>query len=377
MEKFDDTYLLERFSKTKEEFDSYYDDVLKEKMTVLEKERQEIIDLAKKTGMKLIIPVIAVIILYFIFDSILPYAIAALVFYGGFLFKDVQTKRKNLAQKIKEGVITELIHFMNKNFTYKPKHYLPSRYFTRANIFKLNPSRYTGDDLITGYVASKPDASNDLDETPPRTDISFSEVKADHVEHYKDKDGKTRKKVRTIFQGLFFKADFNKDFDGLTIVVPKQKGFKGFSFGKEKRNKLEEVELEDMDFMDKFTVRTTDQILARYILTPNFMNRLLNFSNRESNRDDETDVQQPTSVKEAFQMGLSNHHNEDTYSDTPYFSFRNGTMYFMLPTRKEHFEFNILVPLNKSLMYSYFRDINLALELVDELNLNLRIWNKQ
>jgi len=209
--------------------------------------------------------------------------------------------------------------------------------------------------------------------------VSFSEVNADYVEYYRDKNRKKRERVHNIFSGLFFQADFNKDFDGLTIVVPKERSSKGFSlFGKEKGNRLEEVELEDVEFMDKFTVKTTDQILARYILTPGFMNRLLEFSNRSSEEETYGNMMQPTSIKEAIQLGLSAAQNDsDAYSDTPYFSFRNGSMYFMLPTLRDHFDFSLVAPLNKRLIYSYFQDINIALEMVDELNLNLRIWTKK
>lgn len=377
METMDERYHLERFSKTKDEFDFFYENKLKEKVSVLEKERQDTIHLAKKTAMKLLWPALAVLIIYFIYSDIIYYAIAALFVFGGYLFKDVISKRKDLSKKMKQEVVTDLVQFMNDNFTYKPNRFLSASNFRNANIFKLSPNRYKGDDLITGHVSSEPDPDSDIKEEPPRTDISFSEVEADHVERYKDKEGKTQERVTSIFKGLFFKADFNKDFDGLTIVVPKVRSFKGFSFfNREKENKLQEVELESIEFMDKFTVRTTDQVLARYILTPNFMNRLIDFSNRDS-KNVPGDVEQPKTIKEAFQMGLSDHSREDAYSDTPYFSFRDGTMYFMLPTRKDHFEFNVLTPLNKSLIYSYFKDINIALELVDELNLNLRIWSKK
>src|SRR5699024_10208286 len=124
-------------------------------------------------------------------------------------------------------------------------------------------------------------------------------------------------------------------------------------------------------------VKTSDQVLARYILTPNFMNRLLEFSNRHSEEDLKQSIHQPTTIKEAIQAGFSEASNQySAYTDTPYFSFRNWTMYFLLPTQRNHFDFSIMVPLNKRLIYSYFKDINIALEMVDELNLNLRIWTK-
>lgn len=379
MKNIDEMYQLERFSKTDEEFELYYENELKPKVEALEKERLKTMDLAKGQAKKLILPVAGLILIYIFLSDLAFYAFAAVVLYGAYLFSDVRKQRKALSQKIKEEVVTDLVHFLNKNFTYEPRKYLAKKQFVRSNIFKNNPDRYSGDDLIKGFVGSDKKEVQDIDGNPTKTDLSFSEVHAQKVERYRDKNGKTKERVHTIFQGLFFIADYNKDFDGLTIVVPKQRQINILPsiFDSNSENKLEEVDLENIDFMDKFTVRTTDQITARYILTPNFMHRLMEFTTREPEKAEQ---QEPKSIKEAFQMGLSaasNSSTESYFETAPYFSFRNGKMYFMLPTKKKHFEFNLLLPLNKDLIKSYFSDINIALELVDELNLNLRIWNKE
>ncbi|MFA1822109.1 DUF3137 domain-containing protein [Virgibacillus oceani] len=378
MKNIDDMYQLERFSKTDEEFDLFYENELKDKVEELEKERLKAMEIVKKQAMKLILPVIGLILIYFLLSDLTFYAFVAVALYGAYLFKEVINKRKELSKKIKDEIVTDLVHFLNENFTYEPRKYLARKQFVRSNIFKNNPDRYSGDDLITGFVGSDKKDVKDMDSNPTKTDLSFSEVHAQKVERYKDKNGRAKERVHTIFQGLFFIADYNKDFDGLTIVVPKQKKINLLPsiFDSNSKNKLEEVELEDLDFMDKFTVRTTDQITARYILTPNFMNRLIEFTTREPEKIDQQN--QPKSIKEAFQMGLSGNNSSEAYFETaPYFSFLNGKMYFMLPTKKKHFEFNLLLPLNKHLIKGYFSDINIALELVDELNLNLRIWNKE
>ena len=41
--------------------------------------------------------------------------------------------------------------------------------------------------------------------------------------------------------------------------------------------RLEEIELEDPEFMEHFRVYSTDQVEARYILSPSMMERLLAF----------------------------------------------------------------------------------------------------
>lgn len=77
---------------------------------------------------------------------------------------------------------------------------------------------------------------------------------------------------RGAFQGLFFVADFNKQFEGLTTIVPKERRPSWFSrfFTKRDEEILKEMETMDLEFDKTFTVKTTDETKARYILTPAF-----------------------------------------------------------------------------------------------------------
>ena len=70
---------------------------------------------------------------------------------------------------------------------------------------------------------------------------------------------------RTVFDGVFILLDFNKNFKGKTIVKRKRAFF----------SKKEYVSLEDVVFSKKWKVYASDQIEARYILTPAFMERIL------------------------------------------------------------------------------------------------------
>ena len=69
------------------------------------------------------------------------------------------------------------------------------------------------------------------------------------------------------FQGVVVDLKFNKSFAGHTIIVPKK--------GKQPRlnKRYEKVKLEDVEFMKKYNVYSTDQIEARYILTTAFIKR--------------------------------------------------------------------------------------------------------
>jgi len=77
----------------------------------------------------------------------------------------------------------------------------------------------------------------------------------------------------TIFDGLLFIFDFPKSFSGETLVTPDATWLGNMLVGSMKRG--ERVTLEDATFEDKFEVYSDDQVEARYLLTPRFMERLV------------------------------------------------------------------------------------------------------
>ncbi len=88
--------------------------------------------------------------------------------------------------------------------------------------------------------------------------------------------GKNRRTV-TVFRGLFIRLSMNKDFSGKTLIK-KDSGRLG-NWLSDKFQSKENVKLEDPVFEKKFEVFSTDQIEARYLLTPSMMERLLSLAN--------------------------------------------------------------------------------------------------
>lgn len=84
----------------------------------------------------------------------------------------------------------------------------------------------------------------------------------------------------TVFRGVLIRISFPRTIDGVTLVTRDQGWFNGLTgwanktFGKAGR-KLERIGLVDPDFEKLFEVYGTDQVMARYLLTPSFMERLL------------------------------------------------------------------------------------------------------
>lgn len=78
------------------------------------------------------------------------------------------------------------------------------------------------------------------------------------------------RRVVTIFQGVLVRLEMNKNFQGQTIVLKDA----GFLNRFKKFSGLERVTLEDPEFEKKFEVYSSNQVEARYLLTPSFMERI-------------------------------------------------------------------------------------------------------
>jgi hypothetical protein len=85
------------------------------------------------------------------------------------------------------------------------------------------------------------------------------------------------RRVKNIFKGYFVSLDLKRALSGKTFVVTEgdEQGFGYGSFwGSRTGDKLKETTLEWNEFEDLLHVATTDEVEARYILTPSFMHDL-------------------------------------------------------------------------------------------------------
>ena len=85
-------------------------------------------------------------------------------------------------------------------------------------------------------------------------------------------DSKGRKSRTTVFRGQLLRMTFQREFSGRTLVL-RDAGLLNFAqgFGSE----LKRAGLADPKFEKKFEVYTSDQVEARYLLTPTLMESLL------------------------------------------------------------------------------------------------------
>lgn len=102
-------------------------------------------------------------------------------------------------------------------------------------------------------------------------DVPFEIVEAHLIQRSRNRKNETTD--TTVFQGLLARFDFPKPFKARTLVLADRGAIfnvLGGLFGSDER-----VRLEDPRFESAFDVYSPDQIEARYLLTPAFMERLL------------------------------------------------------------------------------------------------------
>jgi len=105
-------------------------------------------------------------------------------------------------------------------------------------------------------------------------DVSFQlcEALLEDKRTRRDSDGRTETYYVTVFRGLLAEFTFPKTFVGRTIITTDGGVIGNFfsGFG----SKGERIRLEDPRFEKLFEVHSDDQVEARYLLTPTFMERI-------------------------------------------------------------------------------------------------------
>lgn len=317
--------------KTIEELREFFRNDLLADLQVLERQRKKVANQVMIAA-AVIFSLVAVFIIGFIAGGGQPGFVIFAIVIGAVAFVLMcKVMTKGYVSDFKVGLIRKIVHFIDEHLSYDPTGCIPRSVFMDSKIFRTRPNRYKGDDLVDGKIGA--------------TQIRFSELDAVH----ESGSGKNRSRV-TIFKGLFFIADFNKNFRTETIVLP-DTAEKLFGWLGEKLQSMnifrgQLIKLEDPEFEQNFVVYGQDQIEARYILSPSLMQRIVDFKKRTGQK--------------------------------VYLSFVGSMVYVAIWINRRLFEprlFNTLLDFEP--VRQYFEDLQLAIGIVDDLNLNTRIWSKQ
>jgi len=303
-------------------------------LATLEIERKKISSTQKKGYLFIAIGII-VALSGFALGLAVPAAIAGLapLIYGGIILYKISDELKAYKEAFKVNVIGSALKSLDSSLLIEPDKGIPDYEFEQTQIFSQTPDRYKTEDLVSGNAG--------------KTTFYFAEVHAAYKTEVQTKNG-TRTEWHDIFRGILFCADFNKNFVGVTIVKPKDLlGTMGAWFSKNlfSFNDKDIISLENTEFSKTFITHATDQVEARYILTPAMMERILNL-------------------------------NRNTKSSVS-LSFINSRMYIAFPLSRNYFEAPVFKTLlNPELLNEDITVINFMYEIVNELDLNTRIWGK-
>jgi hypothetical protein len=291
----------------------------------LEKERK---DLKTRIIVIGVIFTTLAILLALAFVDQINFIIFAYIAIGAILYKYLI---KDYTKEFKHKVIRPLINAIDENLNYSETLHVAQRHFDTADLFST-PDRLSGNDLVKGVV----DGIN----------IEFSDLHAEK----KHEDSKNRTSYSTIFKGLFIVSDFNKLLKGQTVVLPDtaQSTF-GNLIGNWLQSKNmardELVKMDDVEFEKEFVVYSTDQIEARYILSPSLMKKLLTFKKKSKH---------PIHI-----------------------SFIGSHIYMAIEYNKDLFEPTVFSSLlDYKVAMEYVQTLHLAIGIVKELKLNEKLWSK-
>ena len=281
--------------------------------------------------------VVSIGIVYTLFTAFIAYELSnyldfiifAYIALGAIIYKFII---KDYTHEFKMKVIKPLVHAIDKSLLYSSKTHVSEYFFNHSDLFST-PDRMSGNDYVKGRI-------DDIR-------IQFSDIHAEK----RHRSSKGKENWSTIFKGLFIVAEFNKHFQGETVILPDtaQNTFGnliGNWLQSKNMSRDELIKMDDPEFEKEFVVYSTDQVEARYILSHSLMQKLLIFKHKSKH---------PLHV-----------------------SFIGGHIYMALEYDKDLFEPAIFSSLlDYKVAMEYVKTLHLAIGVVQELKLNQKLWSKR
>lgn len=260
-----------------------------------------------------------------IFLGVVGVAIAHHVYYG--------RGAEQYRWMFKTHLLSKWVSLMEPGVTFEPQSGIEESLFVGSDLFKERPDRYGCEDLIQGMIG--------------KTQVRFSEVHAETKHTSTDSNGNRSTHWKTLFEGIFFIADFNKEFRSPVMVMP-DVAEKNFGWLGKKLQKLGGglQTMENPEFERHFVVRGADAVEARYILTPAMQERLLGLRGK---------------LGRGLRVG-----------------FRSSHVWLAIPNASDWFEGDLKLPAgDQRQTQMLLGQLRTCFELVEELDLNTRIWTKE
>lgn len=174
--------------------------------------------------------------------------------------RKLKAKIKELTgQYIVKGVLAEKIDIAE----YSPNHYINEKFVKKCSILP-NFNKINGSDYISGNYRGQKFVYCDL----------LLEWETKEI----DSDGHRRTRTTTQFQGQVMKMELGKDIEGFVQIREKKNPRKSNGFFANILGTVtshNSIETENVAFNNQFEIKTSDDQLAFYILTPQFMESVM------------------------------------------------------------------------------------------------------
>ena len=247
--------------------------------------------------------------------GVMAFFIVGLPFIGGGIYvRRNLLKIKNLSNQFKEKYVSkELVKvFPNSNYQYLEG-------FTEEEVIDSlllhHRDRFKSEDMIQGVYE----------------DVRF---RCSDVEQKEVRRSGKHTRVVTVFQGRFYEFDFPKSFKhDLLLLQPHH--FRPFSG-------LKRVKTESIDFNSELKIYAQNEHEAFYILTPDFMEKLMYFDRK--------------------------------YKDKIDFSFKDSRLFIAIDTRRDYFDIKAFKDLNESIFNEYKEELVDIKDLLVTLNLDTKLF---
>ena len=237
-------------------------------------------------------------------------------------------------QKYKVQIFDAAIRHSFPTLAYSPSSHIGLLDFNESGLAPESIDEFTGEDYFTGHFDGVP--------------IAFSEITALKVER------RNRKEI--VFKGILYMAEFNKNLYATTIVKPRGLNSALSGAVASAVNTVlattgspvmrESVLLENTEFEKHFYTSSTDQVEARYVLTPGLMERICAIKSRQKY-----------------------HHLS--------FSFTGSKMYMAINDHEDRFEPKIFGKVSDvESVLEFVQEVKTFYEIISLLKLNEYLWSK-
>jgi Protein of unknown function (DUF3137) len=243
-----------------------------------------------------------------------------------------KAKKEYLAE-FKHSVFAGAVSRAVPGISYFPESMVPEGSFENGGLFSSRIDRYNGEDCFSGRCGA--------------TDLIFSELHVEREESSTDSKGNRKTRWVTVFKGIYLIADFHKDFSCRMKILPDvaEANF-GWIGRKLQGISGDLVRLENPEFEQAFKVTASDQLAARYLLTPDMQERFLELRGKWS-----------PEIRAAF---------------------LDSSLHLAIPLKEDWFQPDMALPAHDAgMLGDFLSQLMIVLHITETLDLNTRIWTKE